>query len=101
MIVEGVAPCKKALGGMFCVKYPDISNAMVTKKATNVAATGAETLLGGDLGCLMNIAGKLAREGRTIAVRHVAEVLAAQLDQPPIGAAGETEMRRATTEASR
>ena len=74
-------------GGTFCVKYPDISNAMVVKKAANVAASGADMLLGGDLGCLMNIAGKLTREGKTIAVRHVAEVLAGQLDQPPIGVA--------------
>ena len=88
-------------GGTFCVKYPDISNAMVTKKAANVAATGADMLLGGDLGCLMNIAGKLAREGRTLAVRHVAEVLAGQLDQPPIGAPAETEARVAAPEASR
>ena len=88
-------------GGTFCVKYPDISNAMVTKKAANVAATGADMLLGGDLGCLMNIAGKLAREGRTLAVRHVAEVLAGQLDQPPIGAPAETEARSAAPEASR
>ena len=88
-------------GGTFCVKYPDISNAMVTKKAANVAATDADMLLGGDLGCLMNIAGKLAREGRTIAVRHVAEVLAGQLDQPPIGAPAGPEERSETTEASR
>ena len=63
-------------GGTFCVKYPDISNAMVRKKAANVAASGAETLLAGDLGCLMNMAGKLKREGSDIEVRHVAEVLA-------------------------
>jgi L-lactate dehydrogenase complex protein LldE len=73
-------------GGTFCVKYPDISNAIVAKKAANVTATGVDMLLAGDLGCLMNIAGKLQREGRTIAVRHVAEVLAGMLDQPAIGA---------------
>ena len=63
-------------GGTFCVKYPDISNAIVAKKAANIAATGADLLLAGDLGCLMNMAGKLQREGRDIEVRHVAEVLA-------------------------
>ena len=88
-------------GGTFCVKYPDISNVMVSKKAANVAATGADMLLGGDLGCLMNIAGKLSREGKTIAVRHVAEVLAALIDQPPIGVPRETGAQSATTEASR
>ena len=50
-------------GGTFCVKYPDISNTMVGKKTANIAATGAGTLLAGDLGCLMNMAGKLRREG--------------------------------------
>ncbi len=72
-------------GGTFCVKYPEISNAMVGEKTTDVAATGADTLLAGDLGCLMNMAGKLQREGRTIKVRHVAEVLAGMGEQPAIG----------------
>ena len=53
----------------------------------NVAETGAPTLLAGDLGCLLNIAGKLSREGRTVEVRHVAEVLAGMADDPPIGMA--------------
>jgi L-lactate dehydrogenase complex protein LldE len=72
-------------GGTFCVKYPDISNAIVGKKVANVAATGAQALLAGDLGCLMNMAGKLLREGKTIDVRHVAEVLAGVGDEPAIG----------------
>ena len=72
-------------GGTFCVKYPAISNAIVTKKAEAVAATGADTLLAGDLGCLMNIAGKLQRLGRPVRVRHVAEVLAGMTDGPAIG----------------
>jgi L-lactate dehydrogenase complex protein LldE len=76
-------------GGTFCVKYADISNAIVGRKADNIAATGADLLLAGDLGCLMNMAGKLQRDRRTdrkpIAVRHVAEVLAGMTDAPPIG----------------
>jgi L-lactate dehydrogenase complex protein LldE len=71
-------------GGTFSIKYPDISNAMVTSKSTALAATGAEVVLGGDLGCLMNIAGKLSREGSPIQVRHVAEVLAGVTSAPPI-----------------
>ncbi len=74
-------------GGTFCVKYPDISDAIVGKKVANVAATGAGTVLAGDLGCLMNIAGKLQREGKAIDVRHVAEVLAGVAEEPAIGAA--------------
>jgi L-lactate dehydrogenase complex protein LldE len=74
-------------GGTFCVKYPDISDKMVGDKITDILATGAEVLLAGDLGCLLNIAGKLQRQGRGISVRHVAEVLAGMTEQtPPIGA---------------
>jgi L-lactate dehydrogenase complex protein LldE len=74
-------------GGTFCVKYPKISDKMVTDKAADIAATGAEAVLAGDLGCLLNIAGKLYRLGRQIEVRHVAEVLAGMNDRlPPIGA---------------
>ena len=74
-------------GGTFCVKYPDISVRMVSDKAERIAATGADTLLAGDMGCLLNMAGRLARLGREVKVRHVAEVLAGVTDEvPPIGA---------------
>jgi L-lactate dehydrogenase complex protein LldE len=73
-------------GGTFCVKYADISNAIVEKKVANVAATGANLLIAGDLGCLMNMAGKLQREGKPVEVRHVAEVLAGMASEPAIGA---------------
>jgi len=78
-------------GGTFCVKYPDISNVMVSTKADAIEGTGADTLLAGDLGCLLNMAGKLKRRGSAVQVRHVAEVLAGQTDTPAIGepAAGE------------
>ena len=46
------------------------------RRSADIAATGADTLLAGDLGCLMNMAGKLQREGSAVKVRHVAEVLA-------------------------
>lgn len=73
-------------GGTFCVKYPDISTRMVSDKCRDIAATGAGTLLAGDLGCLLNMAGRLKREGSPVKVRHVAEVLAGMTrDVPPIG----------------
>jgi L-lactate dehydrogenase complex protein LldE len=73
-------------GGTFCVKYPDISDRMVGDKAKDIAATGADTLLAGDMGCLLNMAGKLKREGAPVRVRHVAEVLADMArDVAPIG----------------
>jgi L-lactate dehydrogenase complex protein LldE len=71
-------------GGTFCVKYPDISNAMLERKTAKIAAAKAELLLAGDLGCLMNMAGKLKRQGAQTQVRHVAEVLAGDLSAPPI-----------------
>ena len=74
-------------GGTFCVKYPDVSNAIVTEKAAAIRQTGADILLAGDLGCLMNMAGKLKRQGSTIRARHVAEVLAGMCDAPAIGEA--------------
>ena len=81
--VEGVAMREMAeaetccgFGGTFCVKYPEISTRMVGDKVKDIRATGADTLLAGDLGCLLNMAGKLHREGVPVRVRHVAEVLA-------------------------
>ncbi len=71
-------------GGTFCVKYPDISGRMVADKADAIRATGADMVLGGDLGCLMNIAGRLKRVDSTVSVYHVAEVLAGKTDVPPI-----------------
>ncbi|MFO1372766.1 MAG: (Fe-S)-binding protein [Candidatus Competibacteraceae bacterium] len=72
-------------GGTFCIKYPELSNRMVSDKVANILATGADTLLAGDMGCLLNMAGKLQREGATLKVRHVAEVLAGMTDTPAIG----------------
>jgi L-lactate dehydrogenase complex protein LldE len=77
-------------GGTFCVKYPDISTRMVTDKVADIRATGADTLLAGDMGCLLNIAGRLKREASDVRVRHVAEVLAGMTEAvPPIGEVSE------------
>jgi len=62
-----------------------VSGAMVDRKIDDICDTGASTLLAGDLGCLMNIAGRLTRRGEKIEVRHVAEVLAGIADGPAIG----------------
>ena len=82
--MEGAETCC-GFGGTFCVKYPDISNRMVEDKVDAIAATGADTLIAGDLGCLMNMAGKLKRRGLAVEARHVAEVLAGDKDTPAIG----------------
>jgi L-lactate dehydrogenase complex protein LldE len=63
-------------GGTFCVKYPEISAHILDEKIDDIAATGADTVIAGDLGCLLNIAGRLQRRGLAVKARHIAEVLA-------------------------
>jgi len=76
-------------GGTFCVKYPDISTRMVSDKIADITATEASLLLAGDMGCLLNMAGRLTRENSPIEIRHVAEVLAGTTpDTPSIGRSG-------------
>jgi L-lactate dehydrogenase complex protein LldE len=77
-------PCC-GFGGTFCVKFPDISNKMVEAKIGNIQATGADMVLAADMGCLLNIAGKLKRAGSKVQARHVAEVLAGMTSDPAIG----------------
>ena len=72
-------------GGTFCVKYPEISTRMATDKVANIEASGADTLVGGDLGCLMNISGRLARLGKSVKVYHAAEILANDAGGPGVG----------------
>jgi len=72
-------------GGTFCVKYPDISARMVSDKVDNIQATKAEVLLSPDMGCLLNIAGRLKRLKSPVKVYHIAEVLAEMATVPAIG----------------
>ncbi len=72
-------------GGTFCAKMPEMSTKMVDDKLRNASATGAAILTGGDLGCLLNIAGRARREGLELEVRHVAELLSGDLYAPAIG----------------
>jgi L-lactate dehydrogenase complex protein LldE len=62
-------------GGTFSLRFPEISAAMVEDKAADVGASGASELLSADCGCLLNIAGHLARTGSTVRPRHLAEFL--------------------------
>ncbi len=77
-------------GGTFCVKYPDISARMVSDKAAAVVASGADVLVSGDLGCLLNIAGRLKRMDSAVRVVHLAELLAGMSDAPAIGEGDKT-----------
>lgn len=74
-------------GGTFCVKYPEISGRMVSDKVNNIRNSDADTVLAADLGCLLNIAGRLKREDSSIKAYHTAEVLANMTDIPAIGEA--------------
>lgn len=71
-------------GGLFSVKYPEISARLADDKLADAKAKGAEMIVGGDLGCLLHLAGRLARAGSPIRVKHAAEILAG-LDGPAIG----------------
>ena len=63
-------------GGAFAVKYPDISAAMVNDKVDHIVNSGADTVVGCDTGCLLNIAGAVSRRGLSIKTLHIAEILA-------------------------
>jgi L-lactate dehydrogenase complex protein LldE len=84
--LEGSQECC-GFGGTFCVKYPAISNAIVAEKAAAIERTGADLLLAGDLGCLMNMAGKLSRRGAATRCFHTVEILAGMGNLPAIGEA--------------
>jgi L-lactate dehydrogenase complex protein LldE len=62
-------------GGSFAIRYPQISGQMVDDKMACVLATDADVLISTDAGCLMNIGGRLHREGKTVEVLHLAELL--------------------------
>jgi L-lactate dehydrogenase complex protein LldE len=82
--MQGTEVCC-GFGGTFCVKYPEISTKMVDDKIANIQASGATTVLGGDLGCLLNIAGRIQRRGLPVRVLHTAELLAGLGGEPSIG----------------
>lgn len=71
-------------GGLFSVKYPEISERMANDKIADIRSTGAGLLVGPDLGCLLHLAGRMERQGQAIKVRHIAEVLA-DMHDPALG----------------
>ena len=62
-------------GGIFSLELPEVSAAMMQRKIDNVDSTGASILVGGDVGCLMHIAGGLRKQDKNVQVLHIAEVL--------------------------
>lgn len=70
-------------GGSFAIKFGDIATRMADQKCAHLAATGADTLVAGDLGCLLHLEGRLRRRGdNKTRVLHVAEVLAGSGTKP-------------------
>ena len=63
-------------GGLFALEMPGVSASIMDVKLDNVTATGADTLVGYDMSCLMHLSGGLRRRGSEIEVRHIAQVIA-------------------------
>lgn len=62
-------------GGSFAVRYPHISTAMVDDKVKCIVETEADVVISTDTGCLMNIGGRLRRQGKPVRAMHLAELL--------------------------
>lgn len=73
--LEGSEECC-GFGGMFAVEMPAVSAAIMNEKLDRIEASGADTLVGGDISCLLHIEGGLRRRNSKIAVKHLAEALA-------------------------
>jgi L-lactate dehydrogenase complex protein LldE len=68
-------------GGTFSIKFGEISSHIADRKCADIAACGADAVVLGDLGCMLNIEGRMRRRGDiTTPVLHVAEVLAGVAD---------------------
>ena len=72
--LEGATECC-GFGGLFAIEMPDVSAAMLDRKLDAIEATGADVVIGGDISCLLHIAGGLHRRGSAVEARHIAEVL--------------------------
>lgn len=77
--LDGAEECC-GFGGLFSIEMPEVSAAILATKLDNVEASGATTVVGGDVSCLMHIGGGLRRRGSPIRIKHLAEVLAG--DEP-------------------
>jgi L-lactate dehydrogenase complex protein LldE len=62
-------------GGSFAIRYPGISGNMVNDKIACILASGADVVVSTDAGCMMNIGGRLHREGHKVPLLHIAELL--------------------------
>jgi L-lactate dehydrogenase complex protein LldE len=81
----GVERCELAgadeccgFGGLFSIEMPEVSSAMLDTKLADIEESGAKVVVGGDVSCLMHIAGGLHRRGSSIRTAHIAEILAGE-----------------------
>jgi L-lactate dehydrogenase complex protein LldE len=72
--LEGDRECC-GFGGLFSVEMPAVSTAIMGEKLDQIEASGADTVVGGDISCLLHIEGGLKRRGSAIRVMHLAELL--------------------------
>lgn len=77
--LDGAEECC-GFGGLFSVEMPEVSGAIMNTKIDNVEATGARTLVGYDMSCLMHLSGGLRRRGSDIVVKHISEIIAGEAD---------------------
>jgi L-lactate dehydrogenase complex protein LldE len=73
--LEGDRECC-GFGGLFAIEMPPVSTAIMDAKLDRVEASGADTLVAGDVSCLLHMEGGLRRRGSSIEVKHIAELLA-------------------------
>ncbi len=80
--VDGIERCELAeadeccgFGGLFSIELPEVSSAILDTKLDNIIESGADTVVAGDISCLMHIGGGLHRRGSSIEARHVVELL--------------------------
>jgi L-lactate dehydrogenase complex protein LldE len=85
--IEGVSVTELAgsnqccgFGGLFSIKMPDISGAMLKEKVTAIEASDADVIVTGDASCLMQMNGGLSRSGEGKRVMHIADLLAMGLE---------------------
>lgn len=76
--VTELAGCDQCcgFGGLFAVKMPEISGAMLNDKVRNIDAAPADVIVTGDASCLTQMNGGLSRQGSAKRVRHIADLLA-------------------------
>ena len=65
-------------GGLFSVKFPEISIAILDEKLDAIRASGADTVVANDCGCLMHMRGAIERRGMSVRAIHIAELLAGE-----------------------